>query len=73
MSAVGEQHQGVLGGEVVGGAFVLDEGMRPKEVEDAEELARSAGGRADELEDDDINALRKAAQEKLGDELPAAR
>ena len=54
-------------------ALVLDQRVGPKEVEDAEELARSAGGRADELEDDDINALRKAAQEKLGDELPAAR
>ena len=34
---------------------------------------RLARHRADELEDDDVDTLREAAQEQLGDEQPAGR
>jgi hypothetical protein len=47
--------------------------MRPKKVEDAEELVSDPRSRAHELENDDVDALGEAAQEELGDELPAGR
>jgi hypothetical protein len=54
-------------------AFVFDEGVRPEKVEDAEELVSDPRSRAHELENHDVHALGEAAQEELGDELPAAR
>jgi hypothetical protein len=53
--------------------FVLDQGMRSKKIEDAVELVRDPRSRAHELENYNVDALGEAAQEELGDELPAAR
>jgi hypothetical protein len=71
LHGVAEQDSRVGAVEIVGWAFVLDQRVGPQVVEDAVQPLGRARRPVDEAYDHDVDPLWQAAEQELGEELPA--